>query len=244
MLYLSDIPFKERISFDGFETKILRPVLSAIEDRRLAGTIDYIVYSADFPTTVDIPDAQKKFFAKSESLGFRVDDNFKRRFFPAASINSLTYFAAESIHSPADTLGLENNHYCRIPVERMLRNPFGGATQKEFLRSIESFEKEPTDPLFESAYSALVRMYKQNPGQTAVLYWLAKFAAKQGDEKAATRWMTRAVGMGWSDRAGTLVDPDFASITDPVFKGIVKRCLLYTSPSPRDQRGSRMPSSA
>ena len=26
--------------------------------------------------------------------------------------------------------------------------------------------------------------------------------------------------------------------------GIVYRCLLYTSPSPRDQRGSRMPSSA
>ena len=26
--------------------------------------------------------------------------------------------------------------------------------------------------------------------------------------------------------------------------GIVKGCLLYTSPSPRDQRGSRMPSSA
>ena len=27
-------------------------------------------------------------------------------------------------------------------------------------------------------------------------------------------------------------------------EGIAKICLLYTSPSPRDQRGSRMPSSA
>ena len=27
-------------------------------------------------------------------------------------------------------------------------------------------------------------------------------------------------------------------------KAILKDCLLYTSPSPRDQRGSRMPSSA
>ena len=26
--------------------------------------------------------------------------------------------------------------------------------------------------------------------------------------------------------------------------GLIGRCLLYTSPSPRDQRGSRMPSSA
>ena len=32
----------------------------------------------------------------------------------------------------------------------------------------------------------------------------------------------------------------------PNFKALGKRlgCLLYTSPSPRDQRGSRMPSSA
>ena len=26
--------------------------------------------------------------------------------------------------------------------------------------------------------------------------------------------------------------------------GMIRTCLLYTSPSPRDQRGSRMPSSA
>jgi len=30
----------------------------------------------------------------------------------------------------------------------------------------------------------------------------------------------------------------------PVEVEIVSTCLLYTSPSPRDQRGSRMPSSA
>ena len=36
----------------------------------------------------------------------------------------------------------------------------------------------------------------------------------------------------------TLVDTDRAAID------IVGTCLLYTSPSPRDQRGSRMPSSA
>ena len=29
-----------------------------------------------------------------------------------------------------------------------------------------------------------------------------------------------------------------------VVQGCIKICLLYTSPSPRDQRGSRMPSSA
>ena len=32
--------------------------------------------------------------------------------------------------------------------------------------------------------------------------------------------------------------------TGPLGQGIANACLLYTSPSPRDQRGSRMPSSA
>ena len=32
--------------------------------------------------------------------------------------------------------------------------------------------------------------------------------------------------------------------TDPEWAASLKPCLLYTSPSPRDQRGSRMPSSA
>ena len=34
----------------------------------------------------------------------------------------------------------------------------------------------------------------------------------------------------------------FARVNSYITKG--KTCLLYTSPSPRDQRGSRMPSSA
>ena len=40
-------------------------------------------------------------------------------------------------------------------------------------------------------------------------------------------------------RAEVISYQDFLS-----FKGELNCCLLYTSPSPRDQRGSRMPSSA
>ena len=34
------------------------------------------------------------------------------------------------------------------------------------------------------------------------------------------------------------------TITTAAANDLANRCLLYTSPSPRDQRGSRMPSSA
>ena len=40
-------------------------------------------------------------------------------------------------------------------------------------------------------------------------------------------------------------EPKQRQIKDPAdFSARLKDCLLYTSPSPRDQRGSRMPSSA
>ena len=40
-----------------------------------------------------------------------------------------------------------------------------------------------------------------------------------------------------------LESEDTKQITNAI-KAVIKACLLYTSPSPRDQRGSRMPSSA
>ena len=43
--------------------------------------------------------------------------------------------------------------------------------------------------------------------------------------------------------AGMMVQTLF-NVVDIMFIGWLGACLLYTSPSPRDQRGSRMPSSA
>ena len=43
------------------------------------------------------------------------------------------------------------------------------------------------------------------------------------------------------DVRDNLVTPQ---IKQPLKRGMMNACLLYTSPSPRDQRGSRMPSSA
>lgn len=220
VVYLSGVPFKEAIAYRTFEANILRPVLRAIEDRKLNGSIDYIVYSSDFPTTVRIPDIQKQFIAKAEATKANY---LKQLYHPSASITSLTYLAGNCLHAPADVMNLKVNHYFRIPTSSMLRSPFIGALQQEFERSISAINKPPEDPLFQSAELSLARMAKSNPGQTAVLYWLAKFAARKGDAKAATRWMTRAISMGWSDRSGTLADPDFASIDDTVFQGIVRR---------------------
>ena len=56
---------------------------------------------------------------------------------------------------------------------------------------------------------------------------------------------------GFNKRKGLLPKVTKGSATDEekkqlheMFVALSKNCLLYTSPSPRDQRGSRMPSSA
>ena len=57
-------------------------------------------------------------------------------------------------------------------------------------------------------------------------------------------------GCGCCNEVYTVRGPRAAIVEFPVSAGRLqyypkwKRCLLYTSPSPRDQRGSRMPSSA
>ena len=53
---------------------------------------------------------------------------------------------------------------------------------------------------------------------------------------AAVAEILAGVGFDW-----LFVDGEHAPIETAELKSI---CLLYTSPSPRDQRGSRMPSSA
>ena len=49
------------------------------------------------------------------------------------------------------------------------------------------------------------------------------------DTSGTIRWCNR-----WKDHPQAIL----------IFEGLWRSCLLYTSPSPRDQRGPRMPSSA
>src|SRR5687767_7194264 len=51
---LRDVPSFERMTVEDFRTKILRPALDAAEKRGLGGQIDYVLYSTDFPTAIDV----------------------------------------------------------------------------------------------------------------------------------------------------------------------------------------------
>ena len=73
--------------------------------------------------------------------------------------------------------------------------------------------------------------------------------SKEEADRIAKRWCRRDIG-GDTQRVTSmtvkLTEETFKHILLPVYISAYryKGCLLYTSPSPRDQRGSRMPSSA
>ena len=64
---------------------------------------------------------------------------------------------------------------------------------------------------------------------------------------AAHHWLSKGYGLkDLRDAAASFEDPvvDIDADADPSSPTASRACLLYTSPSPRDKRQSRMPSSA
>ena len=61
----------------------------------------------------------------------------------------------------------------------------------------------------------------------------------QTDPEFATRWANH-----WKQYHIESIELDELMTTRNNRSGIINTCLLYTSPSPRDMRRSRMPSSA
>ena len=74
---------------------------------------------------------------------------------------------------------------------------------------------------------------------TEEFYQESDNAIRQGDHQAEIRTANRVFGGAESD-----VDDAKRRIAEESGMADPNACLLYTSPSPRDQRGSRMPSSA
>lgn len=79
-----------------FREQILKPVLETMEERHLAGQIEYVVYSADFPYTIDFTEEFK-------------EEKLPKQFRPLASINGATYLWVYVLNkSPAMTMPTVN----------------------------------------------------------------------------------------------------------------------------------------
>ena len=215
VVYLEGVPMRERISLGDFTDTILKPVMKAIAERKLA-SIDYIVYSSDFPTAIKIHSHRKALLKLNEKIP-------KQFFLPEASISSLTYFAFSVLNDSPTYMGLGSNNYYRKPAQVILSEPFVGPRQVEYRDAVKVFDSGSEDQLQESI-DVLIEIAKSNPRQPAITYWLAKFHAKKGESKLAAKWLQRSIQLGWRFKQETLADPAFRSaLRDPLFKGFADR---------------------
>ena len=121
---------------------------------------------------------------------------------------------------------------------------------------IECLKKEGVTHLFGYPGGAVLYIYDAIYQQDDIQHILARHEqgavhAAEGYAKANNKPGVAIVtsGPGATNAVTGIADAYMDSVPLVVFTGQVPRelignCLLYTSPSPRDQRGSRMPSSA
>jgi hypothetical protein len=220
VIYLNGIPDHEFIKFDVFLESILKPVIEEIGQRKIAPSIDYIIYSADFPTVIDITDIQKQFLADMKKMNMTLPDHM---FNPHASINALTYFTSLVMTGQHAFLRPDANTYFRNTAQVILAQPFVGQPQQQYDQAIQAL-KTGTEKEVQEAIQILEGLAVKNPFQVAVSYSLARLYAKSNNVQKATHWLMQAVRSGWCYREYTMDDTAFLLVrTDPVFKGVMQR---------------------
>ena len=222
VVYIQGIKDSERTSVDEFKKRILKPVLKAMETRKLINSVDYIVYSSDFPTAINTAVHWKKLQARYQELP---DDKKpdRRVFIPMASINSLTFFAGAVLADEPTYMLLDSNNYYRKPASLLLRRPFHGPLQETFESALKTLEGG-TQEERKVSIATLEGLAQQNPAQLAVAYHLARFYAQEEDALRATAWLKRSVRLGWSYRKQTQADTAFDPVgQDEEFKEVVSK---------------------
>ena len=119
----------EAVPIGTFRSEILKPLLQAIESRKLSTQIDCVVYSADFPWRVD--------FADELPAEFKEKDHF-----PSASLTGLTMLYGAVLSGRPVFLDPASNHYYRplnadgVPEQtQSFRSWYGWGPQGELLEA-------------------------------------------------------------------------------------------------------------
>ncbi len=239
VIYLENVPGFEQIKVNAFRRKILLPVLTTLEHRGLAGQIDYVLYSADFPTAIDV----------SGDIG---GQPLPRVLTPWASLNGLTYLYEFVLHKDIRYLSLDSNWYARHIENGGPPIAWTPLQQQELTTIIQTLTAAvrahaprpasspattapapvPTPPQEDLAAALAtaehlvrkllqVRPDKPVPG---LLYDLACLQAQQGHADAALAALKSAVAAGWWDASTARQDDSLLSLRSrPEFKALLRQ---------------------
>ncbi|HEY5312221.1 MAG TPA: TIGR03790 family protein, partial [Pirellulales bacterium] len=129
VLYLDWSGSMQGTDIDTFRRQVLRPILSAIERNALDDHIDYVVYSSDFPLSVD---------GHGEMQGLTLPNYLS----PVGSLTGMTYLWPLIWARRPDWVALNSNHYVRpehalpgVPTTQAFRSWYGWASDGALLEA-------------------------------------------------------------------------------------------------------------
>lgn len=224
-IVLRDIPSFEQVSVADFREKILVPAILEAERRGLGSQLDYLLYSTDFPTAIDVGlDMEGKTFPKQITQ--------------PASINGLSYFYKLTATKNTVYLGMNANFYFRQIARSAPNEPLPDAAQARYAAALKRFQeisKEMEreleagnaklgahDAVLGEIRKELEAINKEAPGRSELLYNLACVAGRQNDVSGAMAALRDAFAHGWWDIRQVQFDTDLRLIHDrPDFKELI-----------------------
>lgn len=182
VIVLESVPSSEVITIDVFRESILKPLVAEISKRGLAGHVQCIAYSADFPTAIDI----KKEIASIKGL--------QEIFTPMASINGLTFLYELALAGNPAYITPDANYYARRSMESYFSNP-GGAIFEASWKGISGLIAKGKH---EEALKKLTELSQSLPHQYPLKYLAAAEACLANQPQQSVQLLEEAINGGWT----------------------------------------------
>ena len=192
-----------------FESQVLKPVLEAIDKRGLRPQVQYIVYSAGFPTRVTCQPQIGKFLKATDQ---KYDIHFHA---PWVSLTSATFFHENIFSNTPDFVQLDANRYATHRTDDLFQNPFVNDSGTEFDLGIAAFQNND----YETAVTKFEQLVAENPKQPIVRFFLAKALTIAGQLEKGIEQLRFCKELGWSYPDIILTDAAFTPLkSDPKFR--------------------------
>lgn len=212
LIVLRDLPSFEHLGVGDFREQILLPVLRTAEKRGLALQTDYVLYSADFPTAIDV---------SADMVG----KQFPKPITQPASSTSLTYFYPLTQAKNPEYLGLNANFYFRSRAPLTPVAPFPAEELKAYTEALQVLQKAGAEHARDTAAKVdelglrsilpgLLALRSAHPKHTELLYNLTCAYALLGDAEQAVATLREAIESGWWDMGHAFRDPDLRGVRD------------------------------
>ena len=216
VVYLYDLPSFDRLPVEDFRQKILLPVLQTMDNRGLQIQIDAVLYSADFPTMIDL----------TTDIG---TEKISPALTPYGAITGLTYLYQAVQTKTTATLDLGSNFYMRrasLPVEDA---PWSNEERETYLRLTAQVQeagrqmvalRARPDPAGAEAISkklhetlaAMEKLREKHPQAAELAYNMGCAYALLGRPDDALKSLQRAADSGWWEIRNAAADEDLVSL--------------------------------